>query len=130
VTTSPVTSSTAITITGTGGGATRTATLTINPPSSGLPAPSLLSPGNDARFSPGQTVNFDWSDVAGASTYTIQVDNSESFSAPLTVDQTRSASQFSTSTLPVTRMWWRVRANAASGAAGAWSAVRRLEVKE
>jgi hypothetical protein len=39
------------------------------------------------------------------------------------------ASQFRTSTLPTTRMWWRVRANDGSGAPGAWSAVRRVEVK-
>jgi hypothetical protein len=26
-------------------------------------------------------------------------------------------------------MWWRVRANDGSGAPGAWSAVRRFEVK-
>jgi hypothetical protein len=131
VTTSSVTSSTTATVTGTGGGATRTATLTINPQSSGpLPAPSLLSPANDARFNPGQAITFDWSDVAGASTYTIQIDNAESFSAPLTVNQTTSGSQFTTSTLPVTRMWWRVRANDSSGAPGAWSSVRRVEVKD
>ena len=130
VTTSSVTSSTTATITGTGGGATRTATLTINPQSSGtLPAPSLLSPANDARFNPGQAITFDWSDVAGASTYTIQIDDSQSFSTPLTVNQTTSASQFTTSTLPTTRMWWRVRANDSSGAPGAWSSVRRVEVK-
>ena len=130
VTTSSVTSSTTATITGAGGGATRTATLTINPQSSGpLPAPSLLSPADDARFSPGQSIGFDWSDVAGASTYTIQIDDSQSFSTPLTVNQTTSASQFTTSTLPTTRMWWRVRANDSSGAPGAWSSVRRVEVK-
>ena len=130
VTTNSVTSATTVTITGTGGGATRTTTLTVNPQSSGtLPAPSLVAPANDARFSPGQTITFDWSDVAGAATYTIQIDNSESFSAPLTASQTTSSSQFTTSTLPTTRMWWRVRANNSSGTPGAWSTVRRVEVK-
>jgi hypothetical protein len=130
VTTSSVTSATNVTITGTGGGATRTATLAVNPPSSGsLPAPSIVSPANDARFNPGQAITFDWSNVAGASTYTIQIDNSQSFSNPLTATQTTSASQFTTSTLPTIRMWWRVRANDSSGAPGAWSSVRRVEVK-
>jgi hypothetical protein len=106
------------------------ATLTVNPQSSAaLPAPSLVAPAADARFSPGQSITFDWSDVAGAATYTIQIDDSESFLAPLTVNQATSTSQFTTSTLPVTRMWWRVRANSSSGTPGAWSSVRRMEVR-
>jgi hypothetical protein len=44
------------------------------------------------------------------------------------VNQTTTASQFSTSTLPIVRMWWRVRANN-GGSSGPWSAVRRFEVK-
>jgi hypothetical protein len=94
-----------------------------------LAAPSLVSPANDARIAPGTSITFDWTDVAGAASYTIQIDDTETFSAPLTVDQTLAASQFTTSTLPTARMWWRVRANDANGAAGAWSAVRRFEVK-
>jgi hypothetical protein len=106
----------------------RTATLTVNPATTGtLPAPSLVSPANDARFNAGQTIVFDWSDVAGATSYTIQIDNDESFSSP-TVNQTVSASTYST-TLPTTRMWWRVRAVNASGGAGAWSSVRRFELR-
>lgn len=94
-----------------------------------LPAPSLINPATDARFTPGTNVTFDWSDVSGAASYTIQIDDSETFPTPLTVQQTVAASQFSTSTLPATRMWWRVRANNASGTPGPWSAVRRFEVK-
>jgi hypothetical protein len=132
ITTTSVTSSTTATITGTYAGVTRTAALTINPsaPPGPLPAPSLVSPANDARFSPGTAITFDWSDVSGAANYTIQIDDSESFSAPLIVNQTTTASQFTTSTLPTRRMWWRVRANTASGAAGTWSSVRRFEVKQ
>ena len=84
-----------------------------------------ISPSNDARFSPGQTITFDWSDVAGAGGYTIQIDDSESFSAPLTASATVASSSYVTSTLPTRRLWWRVRANDG----GAWSSVRRLEVK-
>jgi hypothetical protein len=31
--------------------------------------------------------------------------------------------------LPAKTMWWRIRANDASGKAGAWSGARRFEVK-
>ena len=104
---------------------------TVQGGSSGsLAAPSLVSPANDARFDEGRSITFDWSDVAGAASYTIQIDTSSTFSAPLTLQQTTSVSRFTTSTLPAARLWWRVRANDASGASGAWSAVRRVEVKD
>ena len=94
-----------------------------------LPAPGLVSPADDARFPPGQTVRFDWADVAGAANYTIQIDDSQSFSNPLTFTQTVTASEITISTLPTTRMWWRVRANSGSGTAGNWSSSRRFELK-
>ena len=65
-------------------------TVVVGSGSSGpLPAPTLDRPGNDARFSPGQSITFDWSDVAGAGGYTIQIDDSQSFSAPLTAERDR-----------------------------------------
>jgi hypothetical protein len=103
----------------------------VNPAGGGggtLAAPTQLSPATDARFNRGQTIVFDWSDVAGAASYTIQIDDDSTFSSPI-VNQTVSASTFSTSTLPVVRMWWRVRAVDASGVAGAWSGARRFEVR-
>jgi hypothetical protein len=75
-------------------------------------------------------ITFDWSDVSGAATYQLQIDNSESFSAPLTLSQSTTASQFATNSLPTQRMWWRVRAVSSSGATGAWSSIRRFEVKQ
>ena len=101
------------------------------PPTSGpLPAPSLVSPVADARFSPGTSITFDWTDVSGAASYTIQIDNEESFATPQVVNVNTTASQFTTSTLPTTRMWFRVRANSASGTPGSWSSIRRFEVKQ
>jgi hypothetical protein len=97
-------------------------------PSGTLAAPSQLSPAADSRFAPGTNITFDWSDVSGAANYTIQISDQTSFS-PLIVNQTVSASQFSSSTLPIKTMWWRVRANDASGKSGNWSAARRFEVK-
>ena len=111
-------------------GATDTPSPTATPPpGSTLPAPSLVSPATDARFTPGTNITFDWSDVASAAAYTIQIDDSNSFSSPVIVNQNTTASQFSTSTLPTRTMWWRVRANNASGNPGNWSAARRFEVK-
>jgi hypothetical protein len=105
------------------------AILTVNPPSSGtLAAPSLLSPAADARFSVGQNLVFDWSDVTGAASYTIAIDDQSDFSSP-TVLSTVTTSPYSTSTLPTARMWFRVQAKDASGAAGAWSGSRRFEVR-
>jgi hypothetical protein len=95
-----------------------------------LPAPSLISPAADARFSPGTTIIFDWTDVSGAASYTIQIDDDSSFAAPQLVSQSTIISQFTTSTLPTTTMWWRVRAISASGTPGSWSAARRFEVKQ
>jgi hypothetical protein len=92
-----------------------------------LPAPTLLSPAADARFAPGTNIAFDWGNVTGAVSYTIQIDDQESFSSPI-VNQTVTPSQFSTSTLPTVRMWWRARANGTNGP-GAWSAGRRFEVR-
>ena len=109
---------------------TRTATLTISPvPTGPLPAPSLVSPAADARFAPGANIIFDWSDVSGAASYTLQIDDNNAFPSPFILQQTVTASQFSSSTLPTLTMWWRVRANDASGNPGTWSSVRRFEVK-
>jgi hypothetical protein len=93
-----------------------------------LPPPSLISPPADARFAPGTNITFDWTDVTGATSYTIQIDDRDTFPSPFIVDQTVTTSQFSTSTLPTLTMWWRVRANNAGGS-GPWSAVRRFEIK-
>jgi hypothetical protein len=130
VTTSTVSASTTVNISGSFGGTTQSATLTVTPASTGpLAAPSLLAPANDARFSPGQAIMFDWTDVSGAASYTIQIDDSDTFSLPLVVSATVTASTYTNGTLPATRMWWRVRANDGAGNAGAWSAVRRVEVR-
>jgi hypothetical protein len=94
-----------------------------------LGAPSLVAPSNDQRFSAGQTITFDWGDVAGAASYTIEIDDDDDFPAPAVRTQTVAASQYATSTLPTRRMWWRVRANSSSGTPGPWSSVRRLEVR-
>jgi hypothetical protein len=149
VTTSAVSTNTTVTITAIIGSASQSASMTVTrstaptptpeptatpaptatpSPTTTLGAPSQISPAADSRFLPGTNITFDWSDVSGAANYTIQISDQDSFS-PLIVNQNVSASQFSTSSLPTKTMWWRVRANDASGKAGAWSAARRFEVK-
>jgi hypothetical protein len=88
----------------------------------------LLSPPADARFAPGTNIVFDWGDVTGAVSYTIQIDDQDTFPSPLIVNQTATTSQFNTSALPTLRMWWRARANG-TGGPGQWSAARRFEVR-
>ncbi len=128
-TTTSVTASTLVTITAAADAVTRTATVTVNPVGTGpLPAPSLVSPAADARFSTGETITFDWSDVSGAATYTIQIDDQDTFASPL-VTQTVTASTVAISTLPTTRMWWRVRANDPAGNPGAFTGARRFEIR-
>jgi hypothetical protein len=88
-------------------------------------APTLLSPAQDAT--PAQPVAFDWTDVNAATSYRIQIDDSNNFSAPLVVDRVVTASQFTASTLNAGRQhWWRVRGINSAGSAGAWSSVRRF----
>ena len=87
-------------------------------------APTLLSPAQDATVA--QPVTFDWSDANGAATYTIQIDDSSTFSAPLIVSQNVAVSSLTTSSLPAKRLWWRVRGINSAGVAGPWSATRRF----
>ena len=130
VATSAVPSPTTVTVSGSYAGSSAGATLTVNPSSGSgtLPAPTLLTPAADARFNAGASIVFDWGDVAGATAYVIQIDDDSTFGSPI-VNKSVAVSTFTTSTLPATRMWWRVRAVAASGAAGAWSSTRRFEVR-
>ena len=55
-------------------------------------APTLVSPANAS--SPPQPITFDWNDVTGAVSYTIQIDDSSAFTAPLVREQSVTASIF------------------------------------
>ena len=92
-------------------------------------APSLRAPSADQRFSRGATIAFDWTDVSGAASYELEIDDRDSFPAPLIADRTVTASQVTISGLPTKTMFWRVRAISSSGGRGAWSTVRRFELK-
>ncbi|MEY2583530.1 MAG: hypothetical protein QOE09_3379 [Ilumatobacteraceae bacterium] len=86
--------------------------------------PSLLTPAQSAT--PAQPVTLDWTDVSGAASYRVQVDDSSSFSAPLVVDQSVSASQLTLPTLAARQHWWRVQTINSAGIASAFSSVRRF----
>jgi hypothetical protein len=121
VSSTAVTTVTTVTITATGAGVTQSATLTVNPtPPQPLIAPALISPANGARLSFGKTATFTWSDISGAASYTIQVSTSSSFSSTV-VNQTVTATQFATSSLPKATLFWRVRANDPAGNPGIWA---------
>jgi hypothetical protein len=87
-------------------------------------APTLISPAQDAT--PAQPVAFDWTDVSAAATYRIQIDDSSTFSTPLVIDRTLTASQFTAPTLAARQHWWRARGINSAGTPGAWSSVRRF----
>jgi len=126
--TTSVSVQTVVTISVSGGGVTRTANLTVNPAAAPPPptpsAPALLSPASNAKVA--QPINFDWSDVSGATGYEIQIDDSSNFTAPLTLSQKVSVSQATVTGLPAQRLFWRVRAFNSAGVAGPFSASRRF----
>jgi hypothetical protein len=95
-----------------------------------LPAPTLLSPANNARLPINQAIPFSWSAVAGAATYEVQFDDSSSFTNPLFAAQTGLTQPQTTQTFTSERrFWWRVRARTAGGVNGAWSAARSIDIR-
>jgi hypothetical protein len=68
---------------------------------------------------------FDWADVPGATSYTIQLSTEPSF-ASLVVSATVAPSTYAiTWNLPVGTLYWRVRANGPNGPSS-WSVTRSL----
>ncbi len=87
-------------------------------------APTLLSP--VANATPAQPVSFDWNDVANATSYEIQVDDSSTIAAPFRASQTVGVSQANIGGLPAQPLWWRVRARNSAGVFGPFSQTRRF----
>ena len=98
---------------------TLTAAATMDP----LAAPELESPAEGEAVAHSY-VWFRWSTVMGAASYTIEVDNSATFTSEALVTQTIPAPEAHIGPL-VGALWWRVRANDENGAPGLWSAPRR-----
>jgi len=130
VTTSSVSTAATATISAVYNSVTRSAALTVNPPAAPPPpapaAPTLLSPADAATGVP-QPAALDWSDVSGATSYEVQVDDSSTMAAPYVANPTTTASQVTlASGLASQTLWWRVRARNASGVFGPFSAARRF----
>ena len=122
VTTATVSSTASATITATLG-VSRPATITVNPaPPGGPAAPALAAPADGATVT--LPVMLDWTDVSGAVSYQVQVDDSSAFSSPLLIDQIVTASQVTLSSSAASQHWWRVRGRNSAGTNGAWSSVR------
>ncbi len=85
-----------------------------------LAAPNLLLP-SDTQALPTTRPDFDWDDVAGAGSYTIQVSATNTFSG-LLLNATASSSEYSpTMDLPSNKLlFWRVQAKSPA-VAGPWS---------
>jgi hypothetical protein len=94
-----------------------------------LSAPGLISPPSGARFQIGSTAAFGWSAVSGAAMYLLQVDDSPSFTTPLTSAQVTSGTQLSVGPLAQGDYSWRARAFDAAGNPGPWSTVRSFSVR-
>jgi len=84
--------------------------------------PNLLAPAN--ADTPPQPITFDWSNVTSAVSYTIQIDDSSAFTAPLVREASVTNSMYATNGLATTTHFWRVRGVNAAGVPGPWSVVR------
>jgi hypothetical protein len=131
ITTSATTATTEVIISGLADntGWSQTAGLVVTPGGPPPPpptptAPTLLSPANTAT-GVAQPVTLDWSDVANAASYEVQVDNSSTIASPFVANPTVTTSQVTLGTLTAgQRVWWRVRGRNSAGTAGAWSSTR------
>jgi hypothetical protein len=85
-------------------------------------APLLVSP-DDGAINITMPVNLDWTDIAAATQYQVQVDESSGFGSPV-INISTSGSNYSASGLnDQTTYYWRVRSNDNCGWSD-WSAVR------
>jgi hypothetical protein len=84
-------------------------------------APAPVAPANGSA--PSQPITFQWSSASSAVSYTIQIDDSSAFSAPLVRDQNVTDLMYATSGLAASPHFWRVRGVNTAGVAGPWSAV-------
>jgi|GEM_PF-4436706 len=87
-----------------------------------IPAPTTPSPA-DGNTSNMTDPDFDWSDVAGASIYKLQVGTNLDFTPPLLLDIEVGSSNYSWSQQlsEATTYYWRVRTRNSDGVYGSWS---------
>lgn len=84
-----------------------------------LPPPALVSPAPGATLS-SLRPTFDWTDVSGATSYTIQLSAYSDFSVRISSTQVTASTYTPSADLPMgVIVYWRVRANGANGSS-AW----------
>jgi subtilisin family serine protease len=94
---------------------------------SGTPpaAPTLLTPANGSSTSD-LTPTFDWSDASGATSYTIQIDNTSNFSSPEYTNSPTVSTYTPASNLATGTWYWRVLATNSYGSSAyttGWSVI-------
>jgi hypothetical protein len=87
-------------------------------------APSLIAPADGAIVT--QPVTLDWTDVANATSYEVQVDDSSTIAAPFVANPVAMTSVVTLGQLAAQRLWWRVRARNSAGVFGPFSSTRRF----
>lgn len=93
-----------------------------------VPPPVLLTPA-EGEILASLRPPFDWEDVAGAASYTIQVSRSGTFSSLLVNKTVASSGYIPTVNLPLgASLYWRVRANGTNGPS-LWSEVRSFTIQ-
>ncbi|MDD3044417.1 MAG: S8 family serine peptidase [Candidatus Delongbacteria bacterium] len=100
--------------------------IVINGTAAGAPGvPTLISPANASSTSD-LTPTFDWNDVSGATSYTIQIDDLATFASPNYTNSPTASTYTPASNLPVGTWYWRVLATNALGSSSytsGWSVV-------
>ena len=90
--------------------------------------PVLVSPANGETTA--QPITFDWNVASSAATYTIQIDDSGAFTAPMVRQVSLTDTMYATTGLAAVTHFWRVRGVNSAGVAGPWSVVRSVTPHE
>jgi hypothetical protein len=108
-------------------GASAWSVTTIEVSAVGVPTP--ISPLGEELQPPNDVPLLTWEGVAGATSYTVQVDETDDFISPLSAAQTRVTS-YAAGPLPKGSYYWRVQATRASGVDSDWSATAAFSVAQ
>ena len=86
-------------------------------------SPALLSPPTGSVLNTSQP-ELDWSDVADAAYYELQIDNSSTFGSPEVFTTITASTYTATTPLPNGKYYWRVRTYDAAGNRSGWTSAR------
>jgi hypothetical protein len=86
--------------------------------------PKLNAPSSNYHTSNGKPT-FDWTDVVGASSYTIQISTTPDFATSVQTATVTTSTYIPKTNLPVGTLYWRVKANGTNGPS-LWSSTRSI----